>query len=417
MRDYVKRVSEMLPKLSQEQVKRVLNSIMTENEMLDSILESLSTGLIVVNRAWKILKLNKIAERYLSFVYYADETKGESLCIWECISEPEIAEFLKKCAEDDKMNVSEEFTTADSSGSVRFLSVSVLSFVYDSEMLGSIIKIYDITEKRTQEVKLRRMENMASLTNLAAGMAHEIKNPLGAISIHIQLIQRAVKKKRGTDRMLPDKKLLEDHLDVVNEEIENLNRLVMDFLFAVRPVKAELTLSNPVKMLSAIVEFFAPEFNKSSVALELEAPKECPRLLVDEKLFREAIINLIQNAFAAIKERYEECCVAEENPVAARKMTGRIVISVTVKYDKVLITVEDNGTGMSKETSARIFEPYFTTKANGTGLGMTMVYKIIKEFSGEVQVKSELGKGTVFTLTVPVPQTNKKLIETNGEQK
>ena len=411
MRDYVKRVSEMLPKLSQEQLKTVLNSITTENEMLDSILESLSTGLIVVDRKWKILKINKIAERYLSFMYYSDEAKGENLRVWEFISEPEISEFLKKCADEDKTNVSEEFTTTDSIGSVRFLTVSIFSLVHNSEMRGNIIKIYDITEKRKQEVKLRRMENMAGLTNLAAGMAHEIKNPLGAISIHIQLIQRAVNKKRSTDGMLPDKKLLEEHLDVVNEEIENLNKLVMDFLFAVRPVKAELTLSNPVKVLSNIVEFFAPEFNKSCVSLVLNTPSNCPRLLIDEKLFREAVINLIQNAFAAIKERYGDSCCAQENQPEKKDMTGKIIITVSESYDKILIAVEDNGTGMSGETAARIFEPYFTTKANGTGLGMTMVYKIIKEFSGDIQVKSEQGKGTSFVLSIPVPQTDRKLIE------
>ena len=411
MRDYVKRVSEMLPKLSQEQLKTVLNSITTENEMLDSILESLSTGLIVVDRKWKILKINKIAERYLSFMYYSDEAKGENLRVWEFISEPEISEFLKKCADEDKTNVSEEFTTTDSIGSVRFLTVSIFSLVHNSEMRGNIIKIYDITEKRKQEVKLRRMENMAGLTNLAAGMAHEIKNPLGAISIHIQLIQRAVNKKRSTDGMLPDKKLLEEHLDVVNEEIENLNKLVMDFLFAVRPVKAELTLSNPVKVLSNIVEFFAPEFNKSCVSLVLNTPSNCPRLLIDEKLFREAVINLIQNAFAAIKERYGDSCCAQENQPEKKDMIGKIIITVSESYDKILIAVEDNGTGMSGETAARIFEPYFTTKANGTGLGMTMVYKIIKEFSGDIQVKSEQGKGTSFVLSIPVPQTDRKLIE------
>ena len=185
----------------------------------------------------------------------------------------------------------------------------------------------------------------------------------------------------------------------------------MDFLFAVRPVKAELTLSNPVKVLSNIVEFFTPEFNKSCVSLVLNAPSNCPRLLIDEKLFREAVINLIQNAFAAIKERYGDSCCAQENQPEKKDMTGKIIITVSESYDKILIAVEDNGTGMSGETAARIFEPYFTTKANGTGLGMTMVYKIIKEFSGDIQVKSEQGKGTSFVLSIPVPQTDRKLIE------
>lgn len=415
MRDYVKRVSQMLPKLSQDQVKSILKSVTTENEMLDSILESLSTGLIVVDRDWKIIKINKIAERYLSFVYYSDESKIENMKVWDFISESEMADFLKFCAKSDKSVVSEEFTTTDSSGAVRFLTVSIISYVHDSQMRGNIIKIYDITEKKKQEVRMRRMENMAGLTNLAAGMAHEIKNPLGAISIHIQLIQRVINKQRKTNGLLPEKKLLEDHLDIVNEEIENLNKLVMDFLFAVRPVNANLVLIDPVKILNNIITFFSPEFNKAKVSLVLNSSDKCPKLLIDEKLFRESIINLIQNAFAAIKERYPECVNTDDISDDKKDTVGNIIIKIYEEYDKVIITIEDNGTGMSAETVSRIFEPYFTTKASGTGLGMTMVYKIIKEFSGDIQVKSQLGTGTTFTISIPVPQTDKKLIEKNGE--
>ncbi|MDE5899228.1 MAG: PAS domain S-box protein, partial [Treponemataceae bacterium] len=291
MRDYVKRVAQMLPKMSQEQIRRVLNAVASENDMLDSILESLTTGLLVVDCSWKVLKFNKVAERYLSFGFFADETKVESLKLWELVSEPEIAEFLKGCAENDRTNVSEEFTTTSPGGRMRFLSVSIFSFVSHAERRGNIVKIYDITDKRTQEVRLRRMENMAGLTNLAAGMAHEIKNPLGAISIHIQLIQKALKKQRAGDGTLPEPKFLEEHLDVVNEEIDVLNKTVTDFLFAVRPVKADIALVEPVRTLRNIVQFFAPEFNKSDVEFTLEAPQKGPRLMIDEKLFREAVIN------------------------------------------------------------------------------------------------------------------------------
>ncbi len=414
MRDYVKRVSQMLPKLSEEQIKQVLKSITSENEMLDSVLDSLSTGLMVVDTDWHILKVNKIAERYMALPSGSDDAKDAR--VFDILNEDEISEFLKKCARDDKTNVSEEFSTTNSNGTVRFITVSIFSWIYSGEMRGRILKFYDITEKRSQEVLLRRMENMAGLTNLAAGMAHEIKNPLGAIGIHIQLIQRAVKKKRGGDGLLPEKKFLEDHLDVVNEEIENLNKLVMDFLFAVRPINANLSLSNPSKLIENIVSFFAPEFNKSLVGFSFREEKPSPRLMIDEKLFREMLVNLVQNSFAAIKERYEACANSGGSGSEA-DCVGKIAVLSTVKNDKYVLQICDNGIGMTEKTQSHIFEPYYTTKANGTGLGMTMAYKIIKEFSGDIHVESELNRGTRFTIVIPVPQTDKKLIADTGGAK
>lgn len=399
MRDYVKRVSQMLPKLSEEQIKQILKSVTTENEMLDSILDSLSTGLMVVDNDWCLLKVNNIAERYLKEPFVNDEVKSSEK-IFELLDEPEIADFLKECAKDDRTNVSEEFSTTNSSGNIRFVQVSVFSWIYDGKMKGRILKFYDVTEKRTQEVLLRRMENMAGLTNLAAGMAHEIKNPLGAIGIHIQLIQRAVKKQRQNDGLLPEPKFLEEHLDVVNEEVENLNKLVMNFLFAVRPVKANLELKNPTGIIQNIVNFFAPEFEKSAVSFTFSEHGKTGRLMIDEKLFREMIINIVQNGFAAVKEKFLE----------NQKEGGRIEIKSSVKDDKYILEISDNGAGMSEETLSHIFEPYFTTKASGTGLGMTMVYKIIKEFSGDISVSSTKNIGTDFTITLPVPQTDKKLL-------
>ncbi len=409
MDGYVNRVIDMLPKLSDDEVQRIVKTICGKNTMLDSILESLSTGLVIVDKKWMIIQRNKAANRYL-FSNGIDESKIDSEPIWNLTNEPEIAEFLQKTAEEDKSNAGEEFSTTSSDGSVRFLSVSVMSLVLKSEISGNIIKIDDVTRKRNQDVLMRRMENMAGLTNLAAGMAHEIKNPLGAISIHIQLIQRALKKAREGDGLLPDKKFLEDHLDVVNEEIDSLNQHVMDFLFAVRPVKANLTLCDPNSVVQSLADFFTPEFNRSHVEVQLNLVKEKKRVLLDEKLFREVLINITQNGFAAIKSKFLECS-EEHAGIAEDFMPGKIILGTFIKDDKYIITIGDNGCGMNEETLSRIFEPYFTTKANGTGLGMTMAYKIIKEFGGEIQVQSRQGEGSVFSIILPVPQTDKKLLK------
>lgn len=412
MHDYVKRITKMIPKLSQEQLQRIIKNVANENAMLDSILESLTTGLIVVDKQWRILKFNKISERFLSFIHFEDETNRSYKKVWEVISDVDVSEFLRDCADKDKSNISQEFSIPlpNSDNLTRFIVVYVLSLVSDSKINGRIIKIYDVTEQRLQEVKMRRMENMAGLTTLAANMAHEIKNPLGAISIHIQLLQKAIEKQRNSTGVLPEKKFVEDHLDVVNEEIDNLNRLITDFLFAVRPVNANYSLVDPYLILKKLVDFLSPEFNSHRVSFTVKNPNSTAKLLIDEKIFREMIINIVQNAFAAIKERFPEC---KNEDLQNDEFIGKISIRISVKFDKYIISISDNGCGMSDETIVRLFEPYFTTKASGTGLGMTLVYKIVKEFSGDIHVKSEENKGTTFIIEFPIPQTEKKLLSSD----
>ena len=196
-------------------------------------------------------------------------------------------------------------------------------------------------------------------------------------------------------------------IDVVNEEIEHLNKLVMNFLTAVRPVKATLELKDPDKILSDLVVFLKPEFNKSGIKMNFDPSGKSQRIMLDEKLFREVFINLSQNSIAAIKAKYPEC---KENSCINENVEPMFSIQSSLEDNKIVIKISDNGCGMSEETLSKIFEPYYTTKANGTGLGMTMVYKIVKEFSGDILVDSTENVGTTFTLSFPIPQKDTKLL-------
>ena len=135
-------------------------------------------------------------------------------------------------------------------------------------------------------------------------------------------------------------------MDIVNQEIERLNKLVMDFLFAVRPVKAELMLKDPSAILKNIIDFFSPEFGRAHVVVSLRMPEKSIRLLIDEKLFREVIINIAQNAFAAIKERYTECSEISES---CRSCPGKIDFIAAVKGDNYVISIADNGSGIDEK--------------------------------------------------------------------
>jgi len=403
LRSYVKRVKQKAEKLSKEQVLSLLEDVVDENESLYSVLESLSTGLLIINDDFQLLRYNQIAESWLPFSERLEDILGSDKAIFEYIEDEDIAGFLRKCLEKNITNSSEDFSTVTPGGSVRFLTVTISPLINEGELNGKMILVRDITEKKNQDILLHRMENLANLTNLAAGMAHEIKNPLGAISIHIQLIQKALEKARENEDKLPAKKFVEDHIDIVNEEIEHLNKLVMDFLLAVRPVKAQLELKEPDKLIENLVSFFKPEFNGQGIEVVFKASESGTRILLDEKLFRDVIMNISQNALAALKSKF-----------SGKENGGKFCISNTVRDNKFIITIADNGCGMSEESLSKIFEPYYTTKANGTGLGMTMVYKIIKEFSGEIIVDSKEGEGTAFTISFPIPQKDVKLLSSEG---
>ena len=413
MNDFVKKVSQKVSKLSEEQLERFIEGMYTEKNVLNSIVESLATGLVIVDPQWNFLQANKAADRLLPFRKRHGETKNDAK-IWDLLDEPQICAFLHSCAEKQQANVKEEFSLAQED-KVRFITLGITSFVQDSEIAGSIITVDDITEKRQQEILLHRMESLAGLTNLAASVAHEIKNPLGAISIHIQLLQKAVKKARNGDGLLPAEKFMENYLNVVTEEIDNLNKIVVDFLFAVRPVQANLILAEPDGLIEKFAAFFSAECHAKSVQVDLHLCKSAPRLFLDEKLFREVIINLVQNALSAILERFP----VKDMPQAdhSGQQGGQLLVESTVKDDKYLLTIADNGAGMDEKTVSKIFEPYYTTKVDGTGLGLTMVYKIIKEFRGDIDVKSVLGHGTAFTIWLPIPQAGMKLLEDKGSAK
>ena len=398
MTSFNKSVAQKLSKLSEAQIQKLFSSISAERDTLSSIIESLSLGLIIFDKDAKLFLVNKAAERSLPFTV-RPLPKNENSNLWDFVGDKDIADFLKSCVQKRRSNVSEEFSFSAGGGNIRFVSISVSPLVLDEELGGCIIVVRDITERRNQEILLRRMESLAGLTNLAASVAHEIKNPLGAISIHIQLLQKAIQKARESDGQLPDQKFLEKYIDVVNDEISNLNKIVMDFLFAVRPVNANLELLQPNPLLEKFAEFFRPEFEQKNVAVKLDLCQDEARLLLDQKLFREIVANLAQNALAAIQEKF------------GGETGGLFEIHSALKDDKFVILIKDNGAGMSEKTLARVFEPYYTTKANGTGLGLTMVYKIVKEFSGDIQVESKEGEGSAFVITLPVPQTDKRLLE------
>jgi PAS domain S-box-containing protein len=406
MRDFYKGALKKLGKLTGEQSKELLVTAVAEIDRLKTVLDSLADGILVCDTRHNLVMANKYAERYLPMSYV--ESGNEPL--WRVVRDERIAEFFETTLSGGDRVEEREFDV-DIKGLNRLLSISVLPLVQEHQVTGSLIYLEDITEKRGREARLRRAENLASLTTLAAGVAHEIKNPLGSISIHIQLMQKAMVKNRelfgnahpaGTDSIgqepVPYFDLLDKYIAVVNEEVDRLNHIVVDFLFAVRPMAMEFREGDINALITELVEFVWYELEQSHIECVLELDKTIPLILIDERYMKQAILNLIKNAQAAMPE-------------------GGILNIKTERTDTdMLISVCDTGMGIGEENLSKIFEPFFTTRETGSGLGLTLVFKIIREHEGEISVKSRKGEGACFVITLPVPQKDRRLLAYGGAE-
>jgi len=380
---FFKRALKKIDKLNNEQRREILVSAVKEIGLLENVLDSINAGILVCNKENRLV----MANRYAQMIFPINYSEGEE--IDSSVEDEYIAGFLKETLLNRDRVINREIYIVNK-GRERLLSFNVLPLVQDRKITGSLIYIEDITEKRKTETRLRRAENLASLTTLAAGVAHEIKNPLGSISIHLQLLQKTLTKIKYTENKT------EKYLNVIKEELERLNRIVVDFLFAVRPMQLELREENVNELISQVMEFVKIEMEQSKILCLLELDDNIPGILIDERLFRQALLNLVKNAQASMPKG------------------GVFTIATNFADNEIRISVCDTGIGIKKENLIKIFEPYFTTKDTGTGLGLTQVYKIIREHQGEITVDSEPEGGTEFRIILPVPQKETKMIAYNA---
>ncbi len=389
MHNFVARALNKIEQLDIRQIEQLIRREDAHITTLEHVLDNLPQGIVLIDSDKKVVYINQFAimlppiKRMKSY---------EGVSISNIILDKNITKFLN--AEFNRIGYNEEdnefnYQWGEEVKTIQLTVERIDDFDGDGD--AYILVFNDITVSRRNEARLRRSENLASMTTMAAGVAHEIKNPLAAMSIHLQLLNKAFERKETLK--------IDDaarYINVLSEEIDRLNSIVVDFLFAVRPMDTQLKLTSISKAVNEICDFVEPELTENKVQL-IRDIKSTPKVELDNNLFRQALLNIIKNAMNAIEKK------------------GKIVVCVKHLGDEVVITVKDTGKGMSKETQNKIFEPYFTTKASGTGLGLTVVYKVIKEHKGEIRVHSDKGKGSEFIITLPVPHSERLAIDDSLE--
>ena len=384
MSRFFQKAIERLNRLDPMQAGTLLRGLAGENDLLAMVLESMTDGIIVLDEVHAIRLINKAAERLLPFA--ADELTGRA--VWQVVDDEQVAAFLRDTLIGSDRVLDGEFTLEGAHAAT--LEITIVPLVRHRHIEGSLVHVDDITERRSEEARLRRAESLASMTTLAAGVAHEIRNPLTSMSIHLQLIQRAL----GGGETLPDE--IGESLNTMTEEIHRLNKIVVDFLFAVRPMNSKLREGDINDVLRPLLAFLRPELSASGIEVVEKLASRLPPAQLDERLLREALLNIVKNAKAAM-------------PAG-----GTLTVGTVLEGERICIIVRDTGTGIPEDVTDKIFEPYFTTREFGSGLGLTLTYKIIKEHAGDIEVSSKPGAGATFRVCIPVSPRARRMLEFQG---
>lgn len=377
-------------KVSDNEKKRIFERLSDLCYSQNTIIENLEEGIISIDINGIIQGINKKA-CFLFSIPRNSENEPLSKYLTETETGKIILELIKENDSDTKLLKDDD--------NKRILQINIFPLGDSGRIIGTLIKAFDITQTYENSQKLKRAEQLASLTTLAAGVAHEIKNPLGSISIYIQLIEKIIKK--NIDNSSQCFLELKDYCAIIKEEIGRLEDTINSFLFSVRKLELNLEETNINSLILSTIDFLKYEIENNNINIEIKFDRDNLITRIDERYIKQSLINIIQNAIDSILEKNE------------KNYKKEIQIKLKTADNFALITIEDNGMGIKEELLSKIFEPYFTTKRHGTGLGLTNVARIIEAHNGNINIESEYKKGTKVIIKLPLMQENQKFLKTD----
>ncbi|RME14725.1 MAG: PAS domain S-box protein [Bdellovibrio sp.] len=355
-----------------EEVKSQERNVEVLKKFNQMIVENVGTGLMTIDRNRYITHANPAALR----IFNVKSLRGKPLknLILEVDEKVKTDMFLEGAHPIKRYEV----IYKNESGYRQVLEF-VVSPLKDPErgILGAVLMMQDLTELKQLEESLKQKEKLAAVGQLAAGIAHEIRNPLASMSGSIQMLRDTLPKESMENQRL---------FDIVLREIDRLNGLISEFLEFVRP---EVKIDQIVDLNHLLEEVLDMVKVHTGLRKDVQQKRmlnaKRPILAHYDKL-KQALLNIVINSYQAMEK--------ETNP--------ELVVQTYDAGDKVVVSIKDNGLGMSEEEKAKIFEPFHTTKPKGTGLGLAITHKILDMHEAQVIVDSEKGVGTVFSIEFPV---------------
>jgi signal transduction histidine kinase len=406
---FLEKLIERLGRIGPEDVQNYFLRLAQEKGFLETVFNAIQEGIIVTDSKGRITYLNESACGL--FGLEAGEAIGKRLderiggLDWESLTQsggPVSHDMEIFYPQNRFINfyvvplvIEQREPTVAGDG----LSAVALAKAHDSgqlappisataEEVGHVIILRDITESRRTAQQTIESERLNALRLLAAGVAHEIGNPLNSLHIHLQLMERSVQKLRDDE-----KAELEQSIDVARSEVNRLDSIVTQFLKAIRPSRPQLRPENVNAIVEEAVRFFAPELQDREIVVKQELRSDLPLLQLDRDQMKQAFYNVIKNSVEAMHRH------------------GTLRIRTDLADTHVIVRFVDTGGGMSAENLGRVFEPYFTTKASGSGLGLLIVRRIVREHGGELSIESSEGRGVTLTIRLPFIDKRIRMLE------
>jgi signal transduction histidine kinase len=384
---FIEKLIGKMDRLDAKSVASVVSRLAQEKGFLETVFNALHEGVLVLSNDHRTLYLNRAAKDLLGLG--DDFGPGESLKrhlpdpFWRALEEDRATLKPRAAVHHDV----EVFYPQR-----RYLQIYVSTMQQDSAPASDLLLIIqDVTEAHRRAAMTVETERIGAVTTLAAGVAHEIGNPLNSLHIYMQLIEREIQHLES-----PVRKKLEEHLRVCTGEIARLDQIVNQFLKAVRPTPPTLEPRSINEIVLEVLEVLGPEIANRDVLVEKDLSRDLPQILADRDQMKQVFFNIIRNGLQAMTKG------------------GILHIRTEMSSERVLVSIRDTGGGIPSDVLQRIFEPYFTTKSEGSGLGLMIVERVIREHGGLIEVSSEQGRGTTFRIFLPVAERRIRLLESEA---
>ena len=371
--DEFQELSSQLQRLGQElQADRTASP--GERLQLQHVVDHLEDVVIFLNPERRVLFFNKVAEAMIGRPL--DEVVEISL--EELLPPPHPLSPLSAVVAASSSAARDTTVALNQDGRVKEFLVSVFPVRDAARVMGTVVLLKDLESFKTVQSLISYSAKLAALGRLTSGVAHEVRNPLNAMMIHVELLR---------DRLASTPPDVQQSLDIIGSEVQRLDRVVQGFLRFMRPQELSLKALDLNALLGSVAALLEAEWHARGVHFHWELDSALPPIRADEELLRQAFLNILQNACQAM-------------PVG-----GTVTISTAREGRELIrVSIADEGMGIPAENLEKIFKLYFTTKPDGSGIGLSIVYRIIQMHDGTIEARSEARQGTTMVVRLPVRQ-------------